>query len=98
MRQHRATPMTRGLRDDRLDPLLGPEPYRCRVLAVVVALLVLTVQRPGAQESADLTKVQLRMIAVGALATAAVTVAALAANPPNFGHPGHEHGAHSSHP
>ena len=38
------------------------------------------------RESAALTQVQRRMVAVGAVAAAAVTVAALAAHPPVFGH------------
>jgi hypothetical protein len=61
-----------------------------------VVVLVLTVPRLHMQESAALTKVQLRMIAVGAVATAAVTIAALAAHPHVFGHGHHPHTAHSA--
>jgi hypothetical protein len=86
---------------------VGPEPWvagtmrnadlLCIALeAVVVVLLVLTVRRPQAQESAALTKAQRRMVAVGAVAAAAVTVAALAANPPNFRHAPHTHGDHAA--
>jgi hypothetical protein len=86
---------------------VGPEPWGaeavgtadllCSALeAVVVVLLVLTVRRPQAQESAAPTKAQRRMVAVGAVAAAAVTVAALAANPPVFGHAPHLHGDHSA--
>ncbi|MFI6673720.1 hypothetical protein [Kribbella sp. NPDC050470] len=85
---------------------VGPEPWEAEALgtadlvcsgleAVVVVLLMLTARRPNVQESTALTKVQLRMIAVGALATAAVTVAALAANPPAAGHAPHSHSADS---
>jgi hypothetical protein len=81
---------------------VGPEPWQAEAVgtadlvctgleAVVVVLLMLTARRPNVQESTALTKVQLRMIAVGALATAAVTVAALTANPPSV----HGHHSHS---
>jgi hypothetical protein len=61
--------------------------------AAVVVLLMLTARRPSIQNSTALTRGQLRMIAVGALATAAVTVAALAVNPPVLrgGHHSHSH-------
>jgi hypothetical protein len=59
--------------------------------AVAVVLLMLTARRPNVQESTALTKGQLRLIAIGALATAAVTVAALTANPPAV----HGHHSHS---
>jgi hypothetical protein len=82
---------------------VGPEPWQAESLgtadlvctgleAVVVVLLMLTARRPHVQASTALTKVQLRMIAVGALATAAVTVAALTANPPSV----HGHHSHST--
>ena len=85
---------------------VGPEPWKaeavgtadllcCALEAVVVVLLVLAVQRPDVQESAPLTKTQRRMVAVGALAAAAVTLAALVAHPPVFGHVHHSHGANS---
>ena len=85
---------------------IGPEPWQaesvgtadllCTVLeVVVVVLLVLTVRRPTVQKSTALSKEQLRMIAVGAVAIAAVTGAALAANPPQFGHT-HHHSAESA--
>jgi hypothetical protein len=81
---------------------VGPEPWQAEAVgtadlvctgleAMVVVLLMLVARRPNVQESTALTKVQLRMIAVGALATAAVTVAALAANPPSV----HGHHLHS---
>ena len=81
---------------------VGPEPWEaeavgtadllCSALeAVLVVLLVLMVRRLDLRESAALTKVQLRMIVVGAVAAAAVTVAALAAHPPVFGHRHHPH-------
>ena len=81
----------------------GPEPWAaeavgtadllCSALeAVVVVLLVLTMRRPQVQESAALTKAQRRMVAVGAVGVAAVTVVALAANPPVF-----RHAPHNSH-
>jgi hypothetical protein len=83
---------------------VGPEPWQAEAVgtadlvctgleAVVVVLLILTARRPNVQDTTARTKVQLRTIAVGALATAAVTVAALAANPPAFG--GHGHHSHS---
>jgi hypothetical protein len=86
---------------------LGPEPWVAEALgtadllcstleAIVVVLLVLTIQRPQVQESAALTKAQRRMVAVGAVAAAAVTVVALAANPPVFRHAPHPHGDHSA--
>jgi hypothetical protein len=86
---------------------VGPEPWKaeavgtvdllCSALeAVVVVLLVLAVQRPDVQESAPLTKAQRRMIAVGALAAAAVTLVALQAHPLVVGHYGHHsHSAES---
>jgi hypothetical protein len=88
---------------------VGPEPWGaeavgtadllCSALeAVVVVLLVLTVRRPQVQESADLTKAQRRMVAVGAVAAAAVTVAALVASPPVFGPANHRHGVDSASP
>ena len=85
---------------------VGPEPWQaeavaaadllCSVLeAVVVVLLLLTVRRPDVQEPTTATKPQLRMIAVGALAVAAVTIAALTTTPHVLGHP-HHHGADST--
>jgi hypothetical protein len=85
---------------------VGPGPWKAEAVgtadlvcsgleAVLVVLLVLTVRRPHVQESAALTKAQRRMIAAGALATAAVTVAALAATPPVFFGHAHPHGAAS---
>jgi hypothetical protein len=86
---------------------VGPEPWRaeavgtadllCSALeAAVLVLLVLTMRRPRVQESATLTKAQRRMVAVGAVAAAAITVAALAANPPSFGHAPHSHDGHAA--
>jgi hypothetical protein len=85
---------------------VGPEPWEAEAVgtadllcsgleAVVVVLLMVTVQRPDVHESVALTQVQRRMVAVGALATAAVTVVALVANPPVFGPGHHSHAAHS---
>jgi hypothetical protein len=65
-----------------------------RLEAVLIVLLVLSVGRPAAEESPSLTKVQLRMVTVGALAAAAVTTAALADTDP--GRMGHLHSAHSA--
>jgi hypothetical protein len=89
---------------------VGPEPWRaeavgtadllCSALeAAVVVLLVVTMRRPQVQELAALTKPQRRIVAVGAVAAAAVTVVALAANPPVFGHAhhAHVHHAHAQH-
>jgi hypothetical protein len=86
---------------------IGPEPWQAEAVgtadlvssgleAVVVVLLVLTLRRPQVQEPTALTKVQLRKVIVGALAIAAVTVAALAAHPPIVGHAHHTHGADSA--
>jgi hypothetical protein len=86
---------------------VGPEPWEaeavgtadllCSALeAVVVVLLALTLRRPQVQKSAALTKLQRRMVAIGAVAAAAVTVAALAANPPVFRHAAHPHDDHSA--
>jgi hypothetical protein len=87
---------------------VGPEPWQAEAVGtadlvcsgleaavVVLLLLLLTARQADLQESTALTKVQLRMIAVGALATAAVTIAALAAHPPTIGHPHHSHSADS---
>jgi hypothetical protein len=63
---------------------------------VVVVLLVLTLRRHQDQESRSLTKPQRRMVAVGAVAVAAVTGVAVAANPPSILHPSHGHGVHSA--
>jgi hypothetical protein len=80
----------------------GPEPWVaeavgtadvlcCALEVVVVVLLVLSVRRPQVQGSTTLTKAQRRMVAVGAVAAAAVTIAALAATPIVFhGHHSHE--------
>jgi hypothetical protein len=85
---------------------VGPDPWKAEAVgtadlvcsgleAVLVVLLMVMVRRPNVQESAALTKVQRRMIAVGALVTAAVTVAALVATPPVFfGHAHHPHATH----
>ena len=74
---------------------VGPEPWEpeavgtadllCSALeAAAAVLLMVMVRRPDVHESAALTKVQRRMVAVGALVIAAVTVAALVTNPPAF--------------
>ena len=86
---------------------VGPEPWTaeavgtadllCSALeAVVVVLLVLTVRQPQVQDSSALTKPQRRMVAIGAVGAAAVTVVALAANPPVFGHAPHQPSDHSA--
>jgi hypothetical protein len=68
----------------------------CNALeVVVVVLLVLTQRRPRHRQSRALTKPQRRMVALGAVAVAAVTGVALAANPPIFQHAPHRHGIHS---
>jgi hypothetical protein len=85
---------------------IGPEPWQaeavgtadllCTVLElVVVVLLVLTIQRPSVHESAPPSHEQRRLIVAGAVAIAAVTLAALVANPPVFGHV-HQHGTESA--
>jgi hypothetical protein len=64
----------------------------CRVASirrtVLIALLMISIRRrPAAEEPPSRTNVQRRMIAVGALAVAAVTVMALAdTNPSRHGH------------
>jgi hypothetical protein len=84
---------------------VGPEPWAaeavgradllCSALgAVVVFLLVLAMRRPQVQESRALTKPQRRMVAIGAVAAATVTVLALAAT--SFQHAPHQHGVHSA--
>lgn len=76
---------------------VGPEPWEveavgtadllCSALeAAAVVLLMVLVRRPDVHESAALTKVQRRMVAVGALV---IAVAALVTNPPAF-RPGHD--------
>jgi hypothetical protein len=86
---------------------VGPEPwgaeavgvadFLCTALeAVVTVLLVYTLRRPQVQAPATLTKAQRRMVAIGAVVATAVTVAALVANPPVFGHYGHGHHSHDA--
>lgn len=88
---------------------VGPKPWEaesvgtadlvCSALEAAVAVLVMVmvmVRRPEVHESAALTKVQRRMVAVGALVIAAVTVAALVANPPAFRGGHHPHAAGSA--
>jgi hypothetical protein len=86
---------------------VGPEPWTaeavgaadllCTALeAVVIVLVVLIVRRPPVQESRGLTRPQRRMVAIGAVGAAVVTVVALAANPPNFLHPPRPHDDHAA--
>jgi hypothetical protein len=85
---------------------VGPEPWVTEAVGVadviatsleaVVVVLLLTARRGNNLESTALTKGQLRMIALGALATAVVTVAALIAIPLSL-HGGHSHDHGQSH-
>jgi hypothetical protein len=83
---------------------VGPEPWEAEAVgaadlvcsgleAVVVVLILLTTRRPNVHQTTALTRVQRRLVALGALTAAAVTIAALAANPPAVG----GHGHHSQH-
>ena len=84
---------------------IGPEPWKAEAVgtadllcsgieAVLIALLVVLTRRPAAEESPSLTKVQRRLVVVGALAVAAVTVMALTDTDPS--RISHHHSAHSA--
>jgi hypothetical protein len=84
---------------------VGPEPWEAEAVGtadllcsglevVLIALLVVSIRRSAGEESPSLTKVQRRLVVVGALAVAAVTVMALADTDPS--RMGHHHSAHSA--
>ena len=84
---------------------VGPEPWEAEAVGtadllcsglevVLIALLVVSIRRPAAEESPSFTNVQRRLVVVGALAVAAVTVTALADTDPS--RHGHHHSAHSA--